>query len=189
MISCCDWWPRTKPGYITMTRRQNNKQWSAGVAAQPAPKNSECKNPLENFSPRFFGFKTASYSLIIFQRAKLSTRSITHLWWCNWRTFKEKRRGRSSRGSCSCTTMPRLTGNLQPRRSWPTLASIDLITHSSLRIWPRRSTTCSPNWKNNWKFAIFRPTQRSLLPRRPGWTDIFLNFFFFEWFAKVTATD
>ena len=26
-------------------------------------KNSECKNPLEEFSPRFFGIKTASSSL------------------------------------------------------------------------------------------------------------------------------
>jgi len=34
-----------------------------------------------------------------------------------------------------------------------------------------------PDWKNNWKVAIFRPTQRSLLPQRPGWTDKFLNFF------------
>jgi len=32
--------------------------------------------------------------------------------------------------------------------------------------------------KNNWKVAIFRPTRRSLLPRRPGWTDNFLIFFF-----------
>jgi hypothetical protein len=39
------------------------------------------KNPLEKFSPRFFGIKTASSSLIIVQRVKLSTRSITHLCW------------------------------------------------------------------------------------------------------------
>jgi len=38
MISCCDWWPRTKPGYITMTRRQGNNQWSSGMGAHPAPK-------------------------------------------------------------------------------------------------------------------------------------------------------
>jgi len=31
----------------------------------------------------FLGIKTAFSSLIIFQRAKLSTRSITHLCWCN----------------------------------------------------------------------------------------------------------
>jgi len=40
-----------------MTRRQSNNQWSGGIAAHPAPpqKKSECKNPLEKFSPRFFG--------------------------------------------------------------------------------------------------------------------------------------
>jgi hypothetical protein len=31
--------------------------------------------------------------------------------------------------------------------------------------------------KNNWKVAIFRPKRRSLLLRRPGWTDNILNFF------------
>ena len=38
MISCRDWWPWTKPGYITITRRQSNNQWSGGIAAHPAPK-------------------------------------------------------------------------------------------------------------------------------------------------------
>ena len=58
-----------KPGYITMTRRQSNNQWIGSIAANATPKNSECKNPLEKFSPRFFGIKTASSSLSIFQRA------------------------------------------------------------------------------------------------------------------------
>jgi len=94
----CDCWPWTKPGYITMTRRQSNMLSSGGIAAHPAPKTSECKNPLEKSSPRFFGIKTASSSLIIFQRAKLSTRSITHLFWCNWRAFwKEQFAVRSPR--------------------------------------------------------------------------------------------
>ena len=87
IIFCRDWLPWAKPGYITMTRRQSNNQWSGGIGAHPAPKNSECKNPLEKFLPRFFGIKTASSSLIFFQRAKLSTQSIIHLCWCNWRTF------------------------------------------------------------------------------------------------------
>ena len=91
LIFCRNWWPWTKPGYFTMTRRQNNNQWSEGVVAHPAPKYSECKNPLEKFSPRFFFWiKTTSSSLIMFQRAKLSTRSIAHLCWCNWRTFWRK---------------------------------------------------------------------------------------------------
>ena len=95
MISCHYWWPLTKPGYITMIWRQSNNQWSGGIAAHPALKNSECKNPLEKFLPQFSGIKMASSSLIIFQRAKLSMRSITHLHWCNWRTFwKEKCHGK-----------------------------------------------------------------------------------------------
>jgi len=84
MISCRDWWPWAKPSHVTMTRRQSNNQWSGGIAAHPAPKKKfDCKNSLENFSPQFFGIKTSPSSLIIFQMAKLSMRSITHLCWCN----------------------------------------------------------------------------------------------------------
>ena len=81
---------------------------NSGIAAHPAPKNSEYKNPLEKFSPRFVGIKTASSSLITFQKAKLPTQSITHLCWCNWRTFwKKNASGISPSGSCSWTTNPR----------------------------------------------------------------------------------
>jgi hypothetical protein len=56
-----------------MTWRQNNKQWSGGIAAHsPAPKNSECKNPLKNFLPRFFGIKTTSSSLITLKSQTIS---------------------------------------------------------------------------------------------------------------------
>jgi len=148
MISCCDWRLWTKPGHITMTRRQSNNKWSGGIAAHPAPNISLYKNPLENFSPRFFGIKTSSSTLIIFQRTKLSTRSIAHFCWCNWRTFWRKNSSRRSpRLFCSCTTMHRLTGHLQPRRNWPVWASSLLITHPFLLIWPRHTTTCSLVWK------------------------------------------
>jgi len=90
MISSRDWWTWKKPGYITMTRRQGNNQWSGGIAAHPRPKKSECKNPLEKLSPWIFGTKKVFSSLIIFQMAKLSTRSITHLCWCNWMIFWRK---------------------------------------------------------------------------------------------------
>ena len=46
MISCRDWWPWTKPVYITMIRRWNNNQsmeWRHSGSPHPAPKNSECK--------------------------------------------------------------------------------------------------------------------------------------------------
>ena len=156
MISCRYWWPWTKPGYVTMTWRQSNNEWSGGIAFHPAQKYSECKNPLENFLPRFFGIKTASSALIIFQRAKLLTRSITHLCWCNWRTFwRENATASSPRGFCSCSTMPQLTGHLQSRRNWPTWASNFLIAHPILRIWSRRTTTCSLDWKKQLKVRHF----------------------------------
>ena len=75
---------------ISMIQKQSNNHWSGGIAAQPTPKNSECKNPLEKFWPQFFGIKTASSSLIIFQRAKLSMQNITYLCWCNWGHFEGK---------------------------------------------------------------------------------------------------
>jgi len=49
VISCRDWWPWMKPGYITMTQRQSNNQWSGSIAAHTAPKFPSAKIPLENF--------------------------------------------------------------------------------------------------------------------------------------------
>ena len=136
MISCRDWWPRTKPGCITMIRSQPNNQSSGGIATHTAPKISERKISLEKLSPWLFGIKTASSSLITFQRAKLSKWIITYLCWCNWRTFWRKNAtGRSQRGSCSYTTMSRVNGHLQPRRHRHTWTSNVLITHPFLWIW------------------------------------------------------
>ena len=62
--------------------KQQSVEWRHSGSPRPK-KNYECKNPPEKFSPRIFGIKTASSSLIIFHRAKLPTRSITHICWCN----------------------------------------------------------------------------------------------------------
>ena len=132
-----------------MTRRQSYNQWSDSIAANPVPKNSECKNPLEKFSPRFFlgsrrhpphwlSSKGPTYQRLVLPISDGATEG-----YFEWKTP----RGKSPRGSCSCTTMSRLTGNLQPRRIWPTWASNVLITHPILRIRPRRTTTCSLDWK------------------------------------------
>jgi len=52
--------------------------------AHPAPKNSECKNSLEKFSPRFFGTKTASSSLITLVNkdfVPLGKMSVSDVFW------------------------------------------------------------------------------------------------------------
>jgi len=71
--------------------------------------------------------------------------------------LKEKCCGavRSPRGSCSCPTMPRLTGHLQPRRNWPTWASIVLITHPILWIWPWSDSHLFPGLKKQLKVRHF----------------------------------
>ena len=148
-------------------------------SGSPRPKYSECKNPLEKFSPPFFGIQTASSHWL---SPRLSKRSITHLCLCNWRTFE----GNTSReglqgGSCSCTTVPRLTRHLQPRRNWHTWAGFQCLDH------PPYSPALAPSdcqlfsgLKNNWKIVIFRPTRRSLLPRTAGWRTTF-------WIVLVTC--
>ena len=68
--------------------KQESMEWRH--RSSPRRKNSECKYQLEMLWPRFFIIKTASFSLIIFQRAKLPTWSITHLCWWNWLTFWKK---------------------------------------------------------------------------------------------------
>jgi hypothetical protein len=52
-------------------------------SGSPFPKKFEFRNLLENFSPRIFGIKNASSSIIIFQRAKLSTLNFNYLCWRN----------------------------------------------------------------------------------------------------------
>jgi len=129
-----------KPGYITMTQSQSNNQWSGGIAAHPAPINSECKNPLEKFSPRFFGIKTTSSSLIIFQRAKLSTES--HLCWCNWRTYrKEKCHRKATKGVLFLHDNAPAHRALATQKKLAYLGFQCLDHPPFLRIWPRQTTT------------------------------------------------
>jgi len=136
------------------------------------PKNIECKYPLEKFSPRFFFLDQDDILLIDYlPRAKLSTRSVAHLYWCNWRTFWRKNAAEGSqKGSCSCTTMPQFTGHLHPRRNWPTWASSVLTTHPILRTWPRRTTTCSLDWKKQLKVCHFS-SDEEVIAAAETWLD------------------
>jgi len=155
--------------YEPETKQQSMEWWHSG---SPRPKKIRVKKSAGKLLALIFCDQDGILRIDYLPRDQISTRSVTHLCWCNWRKFWRKdAAGISPRGSCSCTTISRLTGHVQPRRNWPTWASSVLITHPILRIRPSRTTTCFLVWKNNWMVAIFRPKRSSLLPRRAGWTQ------------------
>ena len=84
---------------LVISLRPGDKATINGVAAlrlTPPQNIPSAKIRWKRFRLDFFGTRTASSSLIIFQRAKLLTRGITHLCWCNWRTFWRKNAARRS---------------------------------------------------------------------------------------------
>jgi len=175
---------------ITMTRRQSNNQWSGGIAAHPTPKNSECKNPLEKFSPRFFGIKTAFSSLIIFQRAKLSAPSITYLCWLVQLKdiLKEKGRGKFTKGVLF------LHDNAPAHRVLATQKKLAYLGFHCLDD-PPYSPDLAPS-----DYRIFPGLKKQLegghfssdaevIAAAETWLDGQPSGLFFKWLAKVRATD
>ena len=159
--------------------KQQSMEWRHSGSTRP--KKFRVQKSAVNFSPRFFGIKTASSSFIMFQRAKLSTRSINHLCRRNWRTFWRKNAAEMSPSvSCSCTTIPRLTGNLQPKRNRPTWASHVLITRPvglPPVPWTEKTIERSP-------FFVLRGghcCRGDMVGRTSFWI-------LFEWLAKVRVT-
>ena len=84
---------------------------------------------------------------------------------------------RSPMWSCSCTTMLLLTGHLQLSRNRPTWASNVFVTHPVLRNWPRRTTTCSLDWKKKLKGRHFSSEAEVVVPAET-WLDGRLSDFF-----------
>ena len=106
-----------KTGYITMTRRQSNNQWSGGTADHPAPKIPSAKIPWK-ISRLIFWDQDGILLIFIFQKAKLSMRSITYLSWCNWRTFwKKNAAGKSPRGLVLARQCPGSPGTCNPEET------------------------------------------------------------------------
>ena len=71
---------------------ETNQQWLEWRhSGSPRRKKFSVQKSAGKVLALIFWIKTAFSSLIIFQRGKLSTRSITHLRWWNWRTFWMKK--------------------------------------------------------------------------------------------------
>ena len=125
-----------------MTRRQSNSQWSGDIAAQLAPKYSECKNMLEKISPLFLGIKTASSHW-------LPSKGPDYKRWVLLiyaGVIEIRFEGKIPRENIQAVLdLALLTGHLQLRRNWPTWTSNVLITHHILRL----ATACSLDWKTN----------------------------------------
>ena len=127
--------------------KQQPMEWWHSSSLCPAPKNSEWKNPQKSsrldflgsrrHSPHWLPLKGPNYQCgVLLISAGVAVEGH----------FEGKMpAGRLLRWTCSCTTMPQLTGHLQPRRNWPTWASNVFITHPILQIWPcwtmRKTTT------------------------------------------------
>jgi hypothetical protein len=83
--------------------------------------------------------------------------------------------------------MPRLTGHLQPRRTWSNWDSNILIIYPILWIWPHQTTSWSLDWKKTIKKSPFfvwcggHCSRGDLVERTTIWI-------FFVWLPKVTAT-
>ena len=87
------WWQWTKPGFITMTQKQSNNQWIGGIASHPTPKIPSAILPWKNSRLDYLGWRRHSPHLF-FPKAIITTWCITHLCWCNWRTFWRTYAGR-----------------------------------------------------------------------------------------------
>jgi len=171
-----------------MTRRQSNNQWNVGIAAHPAQKIPSSKIHWKSSHLDFLGSRRHPPHWLSSKRPNYQRRVLIISAGSIEGHFEGKtpRRGKITKGVLFLHDNASADRALATQKKLAHLGFQCLHRPPILRIWPLRTTTCSLDWKKNWKVAIFRPTRRSLLPRKPGWTDNSVNFF--EWLAKVRAT-
>ena len=142
MISCCDWWPWTKPDYITMTRRQSNNQWSGGIVVHPVQK-FRVQNSSEKFLPSTFWDQDGILLIDYLPKGQtINAEYYSSLLVQLEDILKEQRCGKVTTGVLFLHDNVPAHRALATRRNWPTWASNVFVTHPILRIWPRRTTTC-----------------------------------------------
>ena len=151
---CCP--QKTWIYHYDLETKQQPMEWQHSSSPRTAPKNSKCKNALEKFSSRSLGSRRHPPHWLSskgpnYQRGVLLISAGVNEGHFEGKTPWEGHEG----GSCSCTTMLRLTKHLQPRRYWPTWASSVLIINPILKIWPCWTTTCSLDWKKQLKVGHF----------------------------------
>jgi len=186
MISCRDLWSWMKPGYITMKWRKSNSQCSGGIAGYTAPKMSESKIRrkylawilwdldsilLINYLSKSQSINTEYYSSLLVQLEDI---------------FKGKRPGKFNKVVLFLHDNSPANRALPTQKNWPIWASNVFTTHPTLRIRPRRTTTCYLVWKKQMKVRHFSTDAFVNAARRPVWTG---NIRIFFWVAcKIRST-
>jgi len=137
-----------------MTRRQSKNQWSGGTPAHPTPKNSEWKNTLEKFLPRFF---LDQDDILIDYLPKGQTINADYYSFLLVRLkdiLKDKSRGKVTKGGLALARQcPRSPGTCNPEEtglpglpvSWsPTLFSGSGPIELPLVLWTEKTIERSP---------------------------------------------
>ena len=158
-------------------------EWRHSGSIRAASKNSECKNPLEEFSPASI-FCDQDGILLIHHLPKGQTINSSLLAQLK-DILKGKRHGKVTKGVLF------LHNNAPAHRALATqkkLAYLGFQCHDHPPYSPDLALSdyhLFPGLKKQLKGRHFRSIQRSLLPQRPGWMDNLPNFF--DWLAKGRA--
>jgi len=172
-----------------MTRRQSNNQSSGGIAAHPTPKNSECKNPLEKFSPAsFFGDQDDILLIDYLPKGQtINAEYYSSLLVQLKDILKEKRRRKVTKGFLF------LHDNAPAHRALATQMKLAYLGFQCLDH-PPYSPDLAPT-----DYHLFPGLNKQLKGRHfssdpeviaaaETWLDGQTSDFFFEWLAKVRAT-
>jgi len=162
--------------------KQQSMEWRH--SGWPRPKNSKCKNSRSRLD--FLGSRRHPSHWLSSKGPNYQRRALFISAGAIERYFLRKNAaGMSPSGSCSCTTLPRLTGHLHSRWNWPTWTSnvFDHPPYSPYLAPP--DYHLFPGLKKNWKFAIF--VRRGAYCCRGCLVERTFFWFLFEWLAKVRA--
>ena len=101
--------------------KQQSMEWRHNGSPRTVPKNSKCKNPLENTRLDFLWSRWHPPHWLFSIRPNYQHGVLLiSAGWIEGNFEGKKAAGMLPRLACSCTTMPRFNGHLQPRRNWPT---------------------------------------------------------------------
>jgi len=161
-----------------MTRRQSKNQWSGGITAHPTPNIPNAKFRWEISRLDFLGSRRHPPIDYLLKGQTINAEYYSSLLVQFKDILKEKRRGKFTKG------VSFLHDNAPAHRALATQKKLAYLGFLCLDHPPYSPDLAPSDYhlfpglkKNNWEIAIFRPTRRSLLPRRPGWSDNILNFF------------